>query len=74
MARYIENGFAKVAPCTCSTSAIFEKADDGLDAVWRCRNCGEHKPRRVSGYKGGGIRVNRDGDIEIRVDGVWRAA
>jgi len=74
LARYIENGNAKIAPCTCSTGAIFEKGcDRQLKAIWCCRNCGETMPRRVSRRIASGIRINLDGDLETRgVDGVWR--
>ena len=50
MARYIENGFAKVAPCECSTASIHEKRWAGEDAsspVWYCRNCGAVQTRRI---------------------------
>ena len=72
-AKYIEKGFAKVAPCECSTGAIHEKAEDGLTPVWKCRNCGNLSPRRRRPHHvAKGMRINLNGDIEIKRDGVWR--
>ena len=51
MARYLENGNAKVATCKCSASAVHEKSDMGWQhdwaASWKCRNCGAHSKRIV---------------------------
>jgi hypothetical protein len=57
MARYIENGNAKIAPCNscdCERS-IHEKRsarDDCDRPVWYCRNCGEETRRIVRAFNG----------------------